>query len=281
MNRRHFITRTGLLAAGGSRLHSQSDGSQRPRWQSDGAPTIGRLGVLTPDFDPTPESEMWTMAPPGVSLHSARVTRRRRDPKAFAEPPNVDLATDQLVELSPRSILFAYTSSSYVLGAEGESAVRKRLEERAKGIRIVLTCDAATAALHLLGARRISLIHPPWFSEAVNKQGEIYFRMKGFDVVQCTRLAPARPLEVEIAPAELFDFVASHTPRSAEAVFIGGNGMRAVGAITALETRLGIPVLSANQVLLFDALNALGQAHSVRQYGKIFEHGAPSHASTK
>ena len=111
--------------------------------------------------------------------------------------------------------------------------------------------------------------------------GEIYFRMKGFDVVQCTRLAPARPLEVEIAPAELFDFVASHTPRSAEAVFIGGNGMRAVGAINALETRLGIPVLSANQVLLFDALNALGKAHSVRQYGKIFEHGAPFHASTK
>ena len=274
MNRRHFITRTSLLAVGGPYLYSRSDGAQPPRWQSDGAPTIGRLGVLTPDFDPTPESEMWAMAPAGVSLHSARVTRRRRDPQAFAEPPNVDLATGQLVELAPRSILFAFTSSSYALGAEGERAVRNRLEARAKGIRIILTCGAATAALHLLGVRRVSLIHPPWFTEAVNKLGETYFRAQGFDVVQCTRLAPARPVEVEIAPPELFDFVTSHTPRTAEAVFIGGNGMRAVGAISALETRLGIPVLSANQVLLFDALSALGQAHSVRQYGKIFEHGS-------
>jgi maleate isomerase len=217
---------------------------------------------------------MWAMAPAGVSLHSARVTRRRRDPQAFAEPPNVDLATGQLVELAPRSILFAFTSSSYALGAEGERAVRNRLEARAKGIRIILTCGAATAALHLLGVRRVSLIHPPWFTEAVNTLGETYFRAQGFDVVQCTRLAPARPAEVEIAPAELFDFVTSHTPRTAEAVFIGGNGMRAVGAISALETRLGIPVLSANQVLLFDALSALGQAHAVRQYGKIFEHGS-------
>src|SRR3954470_11678674 len=104
MNRRHFITRTGLFAVGGSHLHLQSDGAQRPQWQRDGAPAIGRLGVLTPDFDPTPESELWTMAPTGVSIHSARVTRSRRDPTAFAEPPNVDHATDQLVELAPRSI---------------------------------------------------------------------------------------------------------------------------------------------------------------------------------
>ncbi len=282
MNRRDFITRIGLAAAGGSRLSLQSDGAQGVRWQRDGAPTVARLGVLTPDFDPTPESEMWAMAPAGVSIHSARVTRGRRDPRAFAEPPNVDLATDQLVELAPRAIMFAYTSSSYVLGAEGEIAVRGRLEQRAKGIPIILTCRAATSALHLLGVRSVSLIHPPWFSESVNEQGKTYFREQGFDVVQCTRLLPGRPSEVEIAPAELFDFVTSHTPRIAEAVFIGGNGMRAVGAISALEIRLGIPVLSANQVLLYDALSALGQAHNVRNHGKIFEYtGRPRKSSRR
>jgi maleate isomerase len=272
MNRRDFITRTGLAAAGGSHFPLQSNGEQGDRWQRDGAATVARLGVLTPDFDPTPESEMWAMAPAGVSIHSARVTRRRRDPSAFAEPPNVDIATDQLVELAPRAILFAYTSSSYALGAAGEIAVRDRLEQRAKGIPIIPTCRAATSALHSLGVHRISLIHPPWFSESLSEQGRVYFRAQGFDVVQCTRLLPARPVEVEIAPAELFDFATSHTPRTAEAVFIGGNGMRAVGAISALEIRLGIPVLSANQILLYDALSVLGQAHKVRNHGKIFEY---------
>jgi maleate isomerase len=44
-----------------------------PQWQSDGAGSIGRIGVLTPDFDPVPESEMWAMAPPGISIHASRV----------------------------------------------------------------------------------------------------------------------------------------------------------------------------------------------------------------
>ena len=274
MNRRHFITRTGLLAVGGSHLHSQSDGAQRLRWQSDGAATIGRLGVLTPDFDPTPESEMWAMAPAGVSIHSARVSRRRRDPRAFAEPPNVDLATDQLVELAPRSILFAYTSSSMRWAPRGRLRYLIVLKNAQKVSELFSRVARRLPPSTCLACVGSALSTPPWFSEAVNKQGETYFRVKGFDVVQCTRLAPARDSEVEIAPAELFDFVTSHTPRSAEAVFIGGNGMRAVGAISALETRLGIPVLSANQVLLFDALSALGQAHAVRQYGKIFERGS-------
>jgi len=269
MKRRHFISRTGLVAVGASVFRSQRFNAQGTRWESDGAGTVARLGVLTPAFDPVPESEMWAMAPPGVSIHSARVPRGR-DAKAFAEPPNVDLAAEQLVELAPRAILFAYTSSSYALGAEAESGIRARLEERAKGITVILTCPAATGALRLLGVRRISLIHPPWFSETINDQGKAYFRAQGFDVVQCTRLEPAREFR-EVAPAELFNFVSSHTPRTAEAVFIGGNGMRAIGAIRALETRLGIPVLSANQVALYDALQAIGQAESVTNYGRIFK----------
>ena len=268
MKRRHFITQTGLAALGASTVPPRSLNAQRSQWQNDGNATIARLGVLTPAFDPVPESEMWAMAPPGVSVHSARVPRGR-DARAFAEPPDVDQATEQLVDLAPRAILFAYTSSSYALGADAESSVRARLEARAKGISVILTCPAATAALRLLGARRISLIHPPWFSETVNDQGEAYFNAQGFNVVQCTRMEPARTF-VEVAPAELFAFVSAHTPRTAEAVFIGGNGMRAVGAIRELEARLGIPVLSANQVLLFAALRPIGQSESVTKYGRIF-----------
>ena len=162
---------------------------------------------------------MWTMVPPGVSIHAARVTYRRGDGRAFAEPPRVDEATEQFVELAPRAILFAFTSSSYALGAEAESQVRARLEQRAKGIPFILTCQAATAALRILGVQRISLFHPPWFSEASNDQGLTYFRAQGFDVVQCRRIEPARSF-TEVAPAGVFKFVSAHTPRTAEAVFI-------------------------------------------------------------
>ena len=41
----------------------------------------------------------------------------------------------------------------------------------------------------------------------------------------------------------------SRLNREAQAVFIGGNGMLAIGAIKTLEARLRKPVLSANQIV--------------------------------
>ncbi len=41
---------------------------------------------------------------------------------------------------------------------------------------------------------------------------------------------------------------------TAEAVFFGGNGLRAIGMIAALEQELGRPVLTGNQVVFWYAL---------------------------
>jgi maleate isomerase len=46
--------------------------------------------------------------------------------------------------------------------------------------------------------------------------------------------------------------------------------MRAIGAIQALEAALKRPVLTANQVLLWDALRRLGRVELVREYGSVF-----------
>ena len=52
---------------------------------------------------------------------------------------------------------------------------------------------------------------------------------------------------------------------------IGGNGLRAVGAIAALEQTLERPVVTANQALLWAALKAAGADPSaVAGYGRIF-----------
>lgn len=188
------------------------------------------------------------------------------------EPPGIDDAVDRLVELAPRAILLAYTSSSYALGAEADDRVRVRLEQRAKGIRVIFPCLAATTALRLLNVQRISVFHPPFWREEANEQGNVYWRAAGFDVLQCTRLEGARSF-TEIPAAQVFEFVSAHMPRAAQAVFIGGNGMRAVGTIRALEARLHKPVLSANQVVLWEALRGIGRAASVTNYGSIFAKG--------
>jgi hypothetical protein len=133
MKRWQFMTLAGTAAIGTATLPSHSlPATQRSQWQPDGVGSLARIGVLTPDFDPVPESEMWAMAPQGVSIHAARVTWNR-DPRAFAEPPYVDNAAEQLAALTPRAILYAFTSSSYAFGAEADTPLRARLEKRGRG----------------------------------------------------------------------------------------------------------------------------------------------------
>jgi maleate isomerase len=61
-------------------------------------------------------------------------------------------------------------------------------------------------------------------------------------------------------------------PDNAEAVFIGGNGFRAIGAIQALETDLARPVLTANQAAFWHALRLSGARLPIAGYGRIFDH---------
>jgi len=286
MKRRHFISLGAIGVGAPFLLPSALQAAQGSDWRPDGVGSVGRIGVLTPDFDPVPESEMWAMAPQGVSIHTARVYWQQaasarqglvpRDAGGFAQPPHVDNAVAQLVDLAPRVILFAFTSSSYVLGATSDDDVRARLEDRSRKIPVLLTCPAATDALRTLGVRRVALIHPPWFTEEVNGQGLNYFRSQGFEVVRSTVLSPSRSF-TEVPPAEVYGWARRNVPDVAEAVFIGGNGFRAIGAIHALEEALHRPILTANQVLFWQALRRVGVTSKVTHYGRIFSESRPAH----
>jgi maleate isomerase len=69
----------------------------------------------------------------------------------------------------------------------------------------------------------------------------------------------------------LHEWILTNTPDTAQAVVVGGNGFRAVGTIEALEKDLGRPVLTANQVLIWDALRtANSDTAAVEGYGRLF-----------
>ncbi|MEV7545225.1 maleate cis-trans isomerase [Streptomyces sp. NPDC089915] len=252
-------------------------------WQPDGWDVRVRLGVLTPHADVGPESELRAMAPAGVGLHYARVpfaamgrggvteaTIPLAPVRAFAEPPQVDEAAALLAAAPVAAIAYAFTSSSYVIGARGEAYMLARLRERAGGLPVVATCAAAVEALRALGAGRIALVDPPWFDETLNELGRGYYEEAGFEVPYAAPCGLPGG-QAQVSPQGLHDWVAGQVGDAAEAVVIGGNGFRAVGVIQALEATLGRPVLTANQVLLWSALRAAGAgADGVEGYGRLF-----------
>jgi maleate isomerase len=215
------------------------------------------------------------MAPPGVAIYAARVPFV--DARAFAQPPHVDTAAELLAAAPLHAIIYAFASSSYLLGPEADTALQARLEQRTRGMPVVIPCLAAVAALRACGLRRLALIHPPWFGEEVTQAGAAYFRGHGFDVVSAGAVEPHRGFS-EVHAGELYEWARTHVPAEAEAVFFGGNGLRAIGVIRALEEDLDRTVLTANQVALWQALRCGGMRAPLGGYGRLFTQPAGTDA---
>jgi maleate isomerase len=79
-----------------------------------------------------------------------------------------------------------------------------------------------------------------------------------------------------IEPGELYEWVRTKTPKSAEAVFIGGNGFRAIGVMEALEENLNRAILTANQVAFWQALALAGSREPILGYGRLFGLSPPA-----
>jgi maleate isomerase len=253
------------------------------QWHADGWEAKVRIGVLTPHADVGPESELRAMVPPGVGIFAARVAFGAMgaggvmDPtiplgpvRAFAEPPHVDDAAELLAGAPIDVIAFAFTSSAYVIGADGETSMLERLRTRTRGVPVVATCAAAVKALNVFQVERMALVDPPWFDAELNSMGRNYYEAAGFEVVYSSPCGIPSD-QAKITPAALHESILANTPNTAQAVVIGGNGFRAVGTIHALERDLGRPVLTANQVLIWDALRtATADTAAVEGYGRLF-----------
>jgi maleate isomerase len=139
-----------------------------------------------------------------------------------------------------------------------------------------MSAPAATAAFRTLEVERIALIHAPFFTDEFDQKGATYFQERRFEVVHVSHLMPAievpHPNTGSVAsPAEIYEWVRRHVPSSAQAIFIGGNALRAIGVIAALEDDLRRPVLTANQVSFWYALRVAGAEVSVDDYGLLFK----------
>jgi maleate isomerase len=232
-----------------------------------------RIGVLSPHEATGPEAEFPEMAPGRVMTCVARVSsdaatagvgvnpRTLSELRALTAPPFLDDATDMLGRGSVDVVGYASTSSAYAIGFDAEAAV-------------AATCASAVLALRVLEVERITLINPPWFDADLNELGAAYFRSQGFDVVSSTSAGLSRD-DRRIESTAVFEWTSRHVKDDADSVLIGGNGFRAAGAIAALERALGRPVLTSNQVLLWNLLVRAGATFGVSGYGRLFGHKPP------
>ena len=233
-----------------------------------------RVGVLTPHAAVGPAEELPAMSPRRIMTCVARVSAddasadTRTGLRELTTSPVLDQAAAILGDGSLDVLGHASTSTGYAIGFDAEEALVASLERRL-GIPVAATCASAVLALRVLGVERLALVHPPWFDAELNRLGSAYFESQGLDVVSCASASLSKDPD-RIEPTAVYEWTALHVGDEAEGVFIGGNGFRAAGAISALEARIGRPVITSNQGLLWNLLGRVGATSEIDGYGRLF-----------
>jgi maleate isomerase len=225
------------------------------------------IGLITPHAAAGAEAEFPEMAPGRVETSIERIAAGTR---ALTDP-RIDKASERLAARSVEVIGYASTSYAYAAGFDAEAAMVSRLS-RGVGVPVAAAGASAVLALRALDVTRVALVHPPWFDDALDELGSAYFRSQGFGVVSSESAELVNdPLRIE--PAAVCEWISNRVPDDAEAVFVGGNGFRAAGAIDASEIAIERPVVTANQVLLWRLLEQAGAELDITGYGRLFARG--------
>lgn len=248
-----------------------------------------RFGVFIVGAEPVPEAEWWAIAPPGVSVHAARITSKTPWATWNADRSDVDLCEDlergarQFAAMAADVVVVGHSSSSVLGGAGWDEAVARRLAEVIGGKTKVTTngqdCALAMAAI---GANRPLVVIPPWFGDGFIETARDYLIAQGLNPAAMFRHIPEDRWR-DVPPGDLYrrfmhleqntellcEQAIATCPDDADSVLMIGTGLRCVGIIDAVETALGRPVVTANQASLWRCLQLAGAETSIEGYGAL------------
>ncbi|MBI1848551.1 MAG: hypothetical protein HY294_14210 [Candidatus Rokubacteria bacterium] len=240
-------------------------------------PTSVRIGVLVPAGNPTVEPELYRMAPPGVTLHFARLetlagesgAAEGMERRTLAYLDSVPAAARSLASLRPAVVVLAHTAVSYLTGFAAEPPLLERLAAAA-GTRALTAARAIVAALAHLGARRLALATP--YPDMIAAAGRRYWTAAGLEVVAHRQLEDVANIYEE-TEERAYQIGRDVDAPSADCVLISGTGLPTVGIVERLERDLGKPVVTSQTATLWQALRMAGVNQPTSGFGRLLAGG--------
>ena len=235
-----------------------------------------RFGVLVPFTNTNLEADMALMCPEGISIHVARLGGYDAD-EIPDETQMQGLGTSDLEEplrllmgVKPDVVMYGCTSATLTHGPEFDRTLAIECEKMS-GAKTVTAASALVHALEAMNIRRIGFASP--YVPAINDMAVDFLNTMGFETVVRSEVDETLGNDDQgaMTPEEVMKLAIEADHPQSDALVLSCTDMRSVEVIDSLETKLGKPVVTSNQAMLFQALQLIGFNTAVRGFGQLLE----------
>ena len=163
-------------------------------------------------------------------------------------------------------VVYGCTSGTIAVGYD---TIEKKVKKAKPKAKITTPSTAAIKALKRLNIKKIAIFTP--YIKKLNDEILDYFSRQGFDVITNTYLDIAADYDIgKVDQNFLFEILSKIEIKNADALFISCTALPVLNIIDRLEKKLGKPVITSNQSLIWDTLECIGMNENILGFGKLF-----------
>ena len=153
--------------------------------------------------------------------------------------------------------------------AVGHDTIERKVKEAKPEAKITTPSTAAIKALKKLNIKKLAIFTP--YSKKLNDEIIDYFSSQGFNIVANTYLDIAADYDIgKVDQNFLLETLSQIEIKNADALFISCTALPVLNIIERLEKKLGKPVITSNQSLIWDTLESIGMNKDIQGFGKLF-----------
>ena len=178
-----------------------------------------------------------------------------------------DVTKDILPDQKIDCVAYGCTSGTI---AAGYDVIEKNVKLAKPEAKVTTPITSAIKALKAFNINKVSVFTP--YTKSINDSVINYFNKENIAVNGLTYFDIESDLDIGKVDEEyLFEVLSKINLEESEALFVSCTALPVLSIIDKLEKKMNKIILSSNQTLIWESLNAIGYKNSIEGFGKLFK----------